>query len=215
LGFAPPLNIGDAFICMGSSVGMAQGISKVTGMDVVGVIGDSTFFHAAIPGLINAVYNNHKITLAVLDNLATAMTGHQPHPGTGFTGMNVPSEKVLIEKIAEGCGVKYVKVVDPFKIKEATAVLKEALQHSGPSVIVFRAPCALMVVRERRRKGGEIMFCRITEKCTNCMACIKLLGCPALVVDDDKARIDEVLCVACGLCASVCPYDAIECGGNG
>ncbi len=211
LGFAPPLNIGDAFICMGSSVSMAQGISKVTGRDIVPVIGDSTFFHAAIPGLINAVYNNHKITLAVLDNLATAMTGHQPHPGTGVTGIGVPSEKVLIERVAEGCGVKYVKVVDPFKIKKATAVLKEALQHSGPSVVVFRAPCALMVVRERRRKGGEIVFCKINEKCTNCMACIKLLGCPALIVDDEKVSINEALCVACGLCASVCPYNAIEC----
>ena len=139
------------------------------------------------------------------------MTGHQPHPGTGITGMHSPTEKILIEKVAEGCGVKYVKVVDPFKIKEAEATLKEALQYPGPSVIVFRAPCALMVVRERRRKGAEIMVCKITDKCTNCMACIKLLGCPALIVEEGKVSIREALCVACGLCASVCPYDAIEC----
>ncbi len=211
LGFTPPLDIGDAFLCMGSSVSMAQGINKVTGKDTIGIIGDSTFFHAAIPGLINAVYNNHKITLAVLDNLATAMTGHQPHPGTGVTGMGMPSEKVLIEKVAEGCGVKYVKVVDPFKVKEATAILKEALQHQGPSVVVFRSPCALMVVRERRRRDAKIVVCKITEECTNCMACIKLLGCPALVVVDGKAGINETLCIGCGLCASVCPYEAIKC----
>jgi indolepyruvate ferredoxin oxidoreductase alpha subunit len=211
LGFAPPLNIGDAFICMGSSVSMAQGINKVTGKDTVPVIGDSTFFHAAIPGLINAVYNNHKITLVVLDNLATAMTGHQPHPGTGVTGMGISTETVLIENVAEGCGVRHVKVVDPFNVKEATAALKEALQHQGPSVLVFRSPCVLMVVRERRRKGAEINVCKITDKCTDCMACIKLLGCPALILEEGKVGINEALCTACGLCSSVCPYKAIEC----
>ena len=157
------------------------------------------------------LFRSHKVIVAVLDNLTTAMTGHQPHPGTGMTGMHTPSERILIEKVAEGCGVKYVKVVDPFKIKEAEAVLKEALACTGPSVIVFRAPCALMVVRERRRKGAEIVVCKITEKCTNCMACIKLLGCPALIVEDGKVEINEALCVACGLCASACPYNAIEC----
>jgi len=210
LGCAPPLRAGDMMTCMGASIGTAEGISKVIGENTFAIIGDSTFFHAGIPGLINAVYNNHKVIVAVLDNLTTAMTGHQPHPGTGMTGMHIPSEKILIEKVAEGCGVKYVKVVDPFKIKEAEAVLKEALARTGPSVIVFRAPCALMVVRERRRKGAEIVVCKITDKCTNCMACIKLLGCPALIVEDGKVEINEALCVACGLCASVCPYNAVE-----
>jgi len=210
LGFAPPLKVGDVMICMGASIGTAQGIRKATNADVVAIIGDSTFFHAGVPGLINAVYNNHKVVLAVLDNLATAMTGHQPHPGTGLTGMQTRSERILIEKVAEGCGVKYAKVVDPFKVKEAEAVLKEALQHEGPSVVVFRAPCALMVVRERRRRGLRLAPYRVTDKCTNCMACIKLLGCPALMVTEGKVSINEALCAACGLCASVCPYGAIE-----
>jgi indolepyruvate ferredoxin oxidoreductase alpha subunit len=212
LGIAPPLRIGDILICMGASVSTAQGISKVTGLDTIPVIGDSTFFHAAMPGLVNAVYNNHKITLVVLDNLTTAMTGNQPHPGTGVTGMRALSRKVLIEKVAEGCGVKYVRVVNPFKIREAAAVLKEALQQPGPSVVVFRSPCALMVSRERRHKGVRTIPCKITDRCTNCLACIKLLGCPALVVEDEKVRIDEALCTACGLCVSVCPYNAIRCG---
>jgi len=211
LGCAPPLRAGDIMTCMGASIGTAEGISRVISQNTFAIIGDSTFFHAGIPGLINAVYNNHKVIVAVLDNLTTAMTGHQPHPGTGMTGMHTPSEKILIEDVAEGCGVKYVKVVDPFKIKEAEAVLKEALARSGPSVIVFRAPCALMVVRERRRKGAEVVVCKITDKCTNCLACVKLLGCPALIVEDGKVEINEALCVACGLCASVCPYNAIEC----
>jgi len=214
LGIAPPLEVGDILICMGASISTAQGISKVTGNKVIAVIGDSTFFHAAIPGLINAVYNNHKVTLIVLDNLTTAMTGSQPHPGTGITGMRRPSERILIEKVAEGCGVKYVKVIDPFKIKEATAVLREALQQPGPSVIVFRSPCALMATREKRRKGLEIVPCKITRECTNCMACT-LLGCPALIIKDEKVTIDDSLCTGCGLCVSVCPYNAIKCSGNG
>jgi indolepyruvate ferredoxin oxidoreductase alpha subunit len=211
LGCAPPLSAGDVMTCMGASIGTAEGISKGTDAYTIAIIGDSTFFHAGIPGLINAVYNNHRVVVAVLDNLTTAMTGHQPHPGTGTTGMHARTEKILIEDVARGCGVKYVKVVDPFKIKEAEAALKEALQHPGPSVIVFRSPCALMAVRERRRKGAEILVCRITDKCTDCMACIRLLGCPALIVEDKKVGITESLCTACGLCASVCPYNAIEC----
>jgi len=212
LGIAPPLNVGDIMICMGASIGAAQGISKATSADIVAIIGDSTFFHAGIPGLINAVYNNHKVVLAVLDNLTTAMTGHQPHPGTGVTGMQVPSERIAIEKVAEGCGVRYVKVVDPFKIKDAEVILREALQHQGPSVIVFRAPCVLMAIREKRRKGAEPLIFRIIDKCTNCMACVKLLGCPAIIVENEKVGINEALCTACGLCASVCPYQAIKCG---
>lgn len=214
LGIAPPLKVGDILICMGASIGTAQGISKTTGKETIAVLGDSTFFHAAIPGLINAVYNKHKVTLIVLDNLTTAMTGSQPHPGTGVTGMRSPSERILIEKVAEGCGVKYVKVVNPFKIKEATAVLKEALQHHGPSVVVFRSPCALMATREKRRKGERIVSFKITEECTNCMVCIKLLGCPALVIKDEKVTINEALCATCGLCVSVCPCNAIKCKGN-
>jgi indolepyruvate ferredoxin oxidoreductase alpha subunit len=210
LGTAPPSNVGDIMINMGASIGMAEGISKATKASTLAIIGDSTFFHAGIPGLINAVYNNHKIVVAVLDNLATAMTGHQPHPGTGVTGMQSPAEKVSIEKIAEGCGVKFVRVVDPFNIKEAETVLKQALQFDGPSVIVFRAPCTLMLVRERRRKGAELLTCRINEKCTDCNACIRLLGCPALMVRE-RVVIDEALCNACGLCVSVCPYKAVDC----
>jgi indolepyruvate ferredoxin oxidoreductase alpha subunit len=197
-------------ICMGASVGTAQGISKATGADTLAIIGDSTFLHAGIPGLINAVYNNHKIAVAILDNLTTAMTGHQPHPGTGLTGMGSTSKKVDIAKVAEGCGVKYVRVADPFKIKETSDILKEALKHPGPSVVVFRAPCTLIDAREKRRKGIKTVPCKISEKCTNCMVCIKLLGCPALILDNGKACIDEASCTACGLCASVCPYAAIE-----
>jgi indolepyruvate ferredoxin oxidoreductase alpha subunit len=199
---------------MGASIGTAQGISKVTGAPTIAVIGDSTFFHAAIPALVNAVYNNSKVTLAVLDNATTAMTGHQPHPGTGLTAMGSPSEKVNIEKVAEGCGVKYVRVVNPFDTVEASKALKEALEQSGPSVVVFRAPCTLVLTREKRRKGIKTVTCEISEKCTNCMACIRLLGCPALMLESGKVRINKALCTACELCASICPYDAIVKGSD-
>jgi indolepyruvate ferredoxin oxidoreductase alpha subunit len=210
LGISPPLNVGDLMICMGASVGTAQGIRKATGKDTIAIIGDSTFFHAAIPGLVNAVYNNSKIVVAVLDNQTTAMTGHQPHPGTGLTGMGSPGEKVLVEKVAEGCGTKYVKVVDPFKTREASAVLKEALKQPGPSVVVFRSPCTLMDLREKRRRGIKATPAKITDKCTNCMACIKLLACPAIGVEEGKAVINDAFCTGCGLCISVCPYGAIQ-----
>ncbi len=214
LGTALPLGVGDLLICMGSSVSTAQGISRATGRNTIATLGDSTFFHAAIPGLVNAVYNNAKVTLIVLDNATTAMTGHQPHPGTGITGMGSPAERISIEKIAEACGVKYVRVVNPFKLKEAETVLKEALQHDGPSVLVFRAPCTLIDIREKRRKGLKIIPCKIVDKCTNCMACIKLLGCPALIVEAGKARVSETLCTGCGLCVAVCPFKAIEGGSD-
>jgi indolepyruvate ferredoxin oxidoreductase alpha subunit len=210
LGTAPPLSVGDILVCMGSSISMAQGISKATGRDTIAIVGDSTFFHATLPGLVNAVYNNAKVVLTVLDNQTTAMTGNQPHPGTGITGMHTPSEKVSIERTAEGVGVKYVKVVNPFETKETEATLRKALQCQGPSVVIFRAPCALMVTREKRRRGVTTAALRISEKCRNCMICIKLLGCPALIVEDGKAHINDNLCTACGLCVSVCPYDAIE-----
>ncbi|MCK4478554.1 indolepyruvate ferredoxin oxidoreductase subunit alpha [Candidatus Bathyarchaeota archaeon] len=212
LGIQPPLQVGDVLICMGASIGTAGGISKVAGLDAVAVVGDSTFFHAAIPGLANAVYNNHKVTLAVLDNLTTAMTGQQPHPGTGKTGMQTETNRILIEDVARGLGVKYVKVVNPFKVREATEIFKEALKTSGPSVVVFRAPCTLLVLRERRKKGIKVAPMKITDECNNCMVCVKLTGCPALVVKEDRVTVDGTLCTACTLCMSVCPYNAIQGG---
>jgi indolepyruvate ferredoxin oxidoreductase alpha subunit len=212
LGVQQPLQVGDLLICMGASIGTAGGISKVTGQNAVAVVGDSTFFHAAVPGLVNAVYNGHKVTLIVLDNLTTAMTGHQPHPGTGKTGMGTEAVRVSIEEVAKGCGVKYVKVVTPFSVKEATNVVREALKIKGPSVIIFRAPCTLLMLSEKRRAGLKVVPCKVTEKCTSCMACFKLLGCPAFEVKEGKVSINEAQCSGCMLCAAVCPYQAIEGG---
>jgi indolepyruvate ferredoxin oxidoreductase alpha subunit len=212
LGIQPPLQVGDVLICMGASIGTAGGISRVTDSQTVAVVGDSTFFHAAMPGLANAVYNNHHVTLVVLDNLTTAMTGHQPHPGTGRTGMREPGNRILVEDVARGLGVKYVQVVNPFDVKKAKETLKTALKTPGPSVVVFRAPCTLLVLRERRQKDITVEPMKITDACTNCMACVKLTGCPALIQEEGTLTIDETLCTACTLCASICPYNAIQGG---
>ncbi len=209
LGIQPPLNVGDLLICMGSSIGTAGGISRAVGSRTVAVVGDSTFFHATLPGLANAVYNNHNVTLVVLDNLTTAMTGHQPHPGTGVTAMGTDSHSILIENAAEGLGVKYVRVINPFKVKDATKILKEAMRTEGPSVVVFRAPCTLLVLRERRKSGRKLDPMKITEKCNSCMACVQSTGCPAIIVGRSGLTVDETLCASCTLCMSICPYKAI------
>lgn len=213
LGVAPPLEVGDILICMGSSISTAQGINRATGRNTVAIVGDSTFFHSTIPGLVNAVYNNAKVVLVVLDNETTAMTGNQPHPGTGLTGMQTPAEKISIEEVAKGIGVKYVRVVNPFETKKAEATIREALSQNGPSVVIFRALCALISARERRLKGVTTTVCTISDACTSCMVCVKLLGCPALTAQAGRVQIDESLCSGCGLCISVCPYNAIR-GGD-
>ena len=210
LGIQPPLRVGDALICMGASLGLACGISKATNSRTVAVVGDSTFFHAAIPGLINAAYNKHKITVAVLDNETTAMTGDQPHPGTGITGMGVPGKRILIEEVAKACGADYVKVVNPFNLKEATETFKEALQVDGVSVVVFRQPCRLLVVRKARKEGKKLPVAVVTDDCTNCKTCIEDFGCPAFYIKDGAILIDPLLCTGCMVCVQVCPYGAIK-----
>jgi len=153
LGYQPPLSVGDVMISMGASVGIAAGLTKVTGDPVIGVVGDSTFFHASIPGLINAAYNNHRFVYVVLDNMATAMTGHQPHPGTGLTAMGKATKRIMIEDIARACGIDFVKVVDPFQFENAVSAMKEATRHTGPAVVVFRGPC--VEVKSRQRAAAD------------------------------------------------------------
>ncbi len=213
LGIQFPFNVADTCLCMGSSVGVSCGISTVSDQPIVAVIGDSTFFHAGIPPLIDAVYNQHKFTLVVLDNETTAMTGHQPHPGTGVKGTGSPGNKVKIEDVARGCGVKYVKVVDPFNVEEALEAIKGAVEFPGPAVVVARRICILLEIREKRRKGIEIVpYVVDPEKCTGCKTCINKLGCPAIYwdADEEKAVIEPTICVDCGVCAQICPVEAIS-----
>ncbi|MCK4353213.1 indolepyruvate ferredoxin oxidoreductase subunit alpha [candidate division WOR-3 bacterium] len=206
LGALPPLNAMDTCICMGASIGHAHGLEialkdKIKGK-VVAVIGDSTFFHAGIPTLINVVYNKGISTIIVLDNQTTAMTGHQAHPGTGKTLKGEKARIVKIEEVAKGCGINHVYIVDPYDLKATKELIKREVKREEPSVIIARHPCALRVKPEPPLKV-------IPDKCTGCMLCIRL-GCPAITMRDDKAWIDLLLCDGCGMCKQVCVKNAIK-----
>lgn len=204
----------DTQFCMGASIGIGCGLahSKVEDV-VVATIGDSTFIHAGIPALINAVYNNAPMVVIIFDNGTTAMTGFQPHPGTGVRATGEKAKKVSIEEIVRACGVKNVKVIDPYNIKESINVVEEAMKYSGTSVIISRRPCRLDWLRSARSKEIKMELYEVDpEDCTGCMICIKDFGCPAITFDGEKkvAVINNVLCNGCGVCAQVCPIEAIH-----
>ena len=204
LGNAAPLNTVDTCLCMGAGITIAQGITlaeKET--KCIAFIGDSTFFHTGIPGIINAVYNETDITVIILDNSTTAMTGHQPHPGTGRTMMGHAHEKVHIDKVLAGCNVGCIKKANPLHLEEAVAAVTEAVNYQGVSVVIFEEPCiALAKPRPRLQVTAQ--------QCVGCQRCIKEIGCPAIsLTEDGKAVIDQNLCYGCDLCRQICPVKAI------
>ncbi|MCI0498001.1 MAG: indolepyruvate ferredoxin oxidoreductase subunit alpha, partial [Thermoplasmata archaeon] len=177
LGMLPPLEVADVEICMGSSIGTACGLSKVLDQPVIAWIGDSTFFHSGIPPLVNAVHNRHDFVLAILDNGTTAMTGHQPHPGTPMDGMGGKAPKVQIPRLVEGLGIDFVEVVNPYHVSETIDVFRRALEHEGIAVVIPRMVCALLVDVHRRSIGKEIVPHRVDqEKCRKCRTCIEKFG---------------------------------------
>ncbi len=209
LGALPPLSAMDSCLCMGASIGMAHGLELAGGAGerpVVAVIGDSTFAHSGLTGLMNAVYNGSSATTIVLDNRITAMTGHQENPFTGRTLMGEPAPEMDVEAVCRGLGVEHVLVVDPANLKRTERALREAVEHEGPSVVVARRPCALLEKSDKRPLAVD------EDRCTSCGACIAL-GCPALSVSaSGKAVIDAETCVGCALCAGVCAERAIRAG---
>jgi indolepyruvate ferredoxin oxidoreductase alpha subunit len=207
----PPLNGVDTTICMGGSFGIANGLAHVVDAPIVAHLGDSTFFHAGIPPLVNAVYNKANITMVVMDNSATAMTGFQPHPGTGQTAMGDEAVQLKPEDVARACGVKFVEVIDPFDLKNAAKTIEAAIRFDGPAVVVSRRLCTMIDQREKRKRKEPIIPYQVDQdKCQEkCHACIELLGCPAIILEDGKTVIDQALCTGCGVCAQVCPYKAI------
>jgi len=211
LGRAKPLEMADLLLCMGSNAGTACGLSVATDEKVISFMGDSTFFHSGIPPVVNAAHHKHDVVITVLDNRTTAMTGHQPHPGTEFDGMGRPAKRIFIEDVVKGCGIEKVNVVDPNNIKETTKAFKEALDFNGPSVVVSKSPCILLENRDKRKQGEEIPVYTVDqEKCKQCKLCISKFGCPAIYYGEKgEILIDEQQCNGCGNCATICPFDAI------
>ena len=213
LGFYPPLETIETCLCMGASIGMANGFSKAgENSPIFAILGDSTFFHAGIPALINLVYNNSKVIVVILDNGTTAMTGHQPHPGTGFRIDGSPSPKIQMEKIAEGCGVKYIRVTDPYDLKNTVNTILEAVEFKdGPALIISRQDCTLVSQRRKKKANEKIVPYEIDKsKCTKCRLCISTLGCPAFLIKGDEVEISPTLCFGCAICQDICPAGAIQ-----
>ena len=182
-------------------------IFKATGRKVVSIIGDSTFFHSGIPGLVNAVHNNHNLTLVIVDNGTTAMTGHQPHPGVETEKMGLSKTRVSIENVVKGVGVEHVFTINPLKSKKLMEIIQEASDYDGVSVIISREICPLFAKASGAKSKRPFYINR--EKCKNERDCINKLACPAFYLDEDKVCINEDVCIGCTLCAQVCPENAI------
>jgi len=198
----------DTLYVMGSGVSMAQGQVRAgyTAGEVVAVAGDSTFFHACMPGLLNAVWNGTKLTFVVMDNFWTSMTGHQACPATGMTAVGQPAKTILIEDVARSLGVEFVEVVDPYDLRGTAGAIQRALAFEGVAVVVTRGECMLQILRRERRYREPYT---VTDDCVVCGECVKL-GCPAITFSEEEgAGIDQILCVGCDICAQLCPCGAI------
>ena len=207
LGAAAPLNAMDTTICMGASVSALHGFNKARGAEAehksVAVIGDSTFMHSGMTGLVNIAYNNSNSTVIILDNSITGMTGHQQNPTTGKNLKGDPAAAVNLEELCKAIGIKRVRVVDPYKLAETEKAIKEELSADEASVIISRRPCALLKYVKHNPP-----FVVDNDKCVGCKACMKL-GCPAISIKDKKAVIDHTQCVGCGICQEQCKLNAI------
>ena len=208
LGAVAPLNAVDSVICMGASVSGIHGFNKASGgrtdANTVAVIGDSTFMHSGMTGLVNIAYNDSKSTVIILDNSITGMTGHQQNPTTGFNLKGDPAAKVDLEALCHALGIAHVRVVDPYDLKQCEVTIKEELAADEASVIISRRPCALLkYVKHKQPLAVD------ADKCKSCKMCMKV-GCPAISMVDGKAKIDATLCTGCGVCAQLCKFGALE-----
>lgn len=209
LGAFKPLDRMDSILCMGAGISMAHGLEKAgEPRKVVGIVGDSTFFHSGITGLLDIGYNRGRSTIILLDNRTTAMTGHQDHPGTGRTLSGEPTKALSIEEFGRACGIDRVLTLYPYDLDATLEAISGELEADAPSLIVFRAPCPL---RERRRVGMRRVV--NPELCKGCKLCLKL-ACPAIEYQGELPVINPIFCAGCGLCEQVCPAGAISAEGK-
>lgn len=213
------LNLGavDTVLCMGAAISQAAGFyhaykNEEKRPDIIATIGDSTFFHAGVPALIDAIVQDARFVLVILDNQTTAMTGNQPTPATANQTGDESLNTVDIETLVRGCGIEFCKVADPYEMDKFLALVKEAIQHSrdnGPAVVISRHPC-LIDKFHRRDAGGQVVEVEISETCDGCGYCIEHFECPALIMnDEDRVVVDRLLCNGCGVCLHVCPKKSI------
>jgi indolepyruvate ferredoxin oxidoreductase alpha subunit len=214
LGMSPPLSVGDTLICMGAGISAGIGFNKVNEIaerdkKVFGIVGDSTFFHSGITGLVDAVYNKSNMVHVILDNRITAMTGQQENPGTGRNIKGIESSAIDLVALVKAIGVKEenIRVIDPYDMDANKATVKDAINAEETFTIITKRPCALIKDVIKARKG---MLCEVNqEKCTRCKTCIRI-GCPAISYKDDYINIDIAQCNGCRVCLQVCPFNAIE-----
>ncbi len=216
LGNYEPFEEADIMLDMGSSIGVGSGFTKATDQRIISFIGDSTFFHSGIPALVNAVNNNSRMLVVIMDNDVTAMTGRQPNPGTPIALTTGRDKNLSIENIVKSLGIEYVRTVDPYNLKETLSAMMDGLREDGVSVVVARRECAILRDNRMRKEGEVIKYQVIPEKCSSCFNCVENFACPALSVSDGKVTIDPVLCDGCGVCTQpyVCPFQAIEVSKN-
>lgn len=208
LGAQAPFQTADLIMCMGGGMGAAGGFSEATDQKVISIIGDSTFFHSGIPPLMSARFNGHKFTAVILDNRTTAMTGHQPNPGTGRDHGGRKTEGQSIEAIVKAIGIEFIETVDPYDVKKTMDAVKKAVDYDGVSVIISKQACPLELKRHKALvpKVSEVN----QEKCIRCFTCVSTIACPALIKMDGNVNVDKTQCIGCEMCNSVCPKSAIE-----
>ena len=203
LGFMSPVNTVQTCLCMGAGISQAAGMIHAGVKDkTFAVIGDSTFFHGGMPGLLNIAYNKSNVCVVILDNNTVAMTGHQPTPGSGKNALGEQTKIIELADVARSLGIEKVEIVDPYDVEETRKVIKDILDYRGPSVIISRRPCPLLVKKGSKRE--------VLEECNACGVCVEQFGCPAISLTSERAEIDPTLCYGCGVCETVCPFDAIR-----
>ncbi len=213
MSFLDPLRYGDSLLSMGACLGVAAGMQYAAQEKVIAMIGDSTFWHAGMPGLVNAIHHGDDLTLVILDNEVTAMTGQQPNPGRDYNAGGQAAKPLVLEEVIKAMGITDITIVDPYQVKAAVSPMREALTRKGPNIIISRRACALYADRNKRKRGEVIDTNKVdTEVCKRPYSCVRSFYCPAISIDDGdrKAFITKELCDRCDVCAKLCPYGSIK-----